>query len=42
MNALITSKLIKIEKDANKIYYSLNEETVNQILEDIRTLLLRF
>lgn len=42
MNALITSKLIKLEKDANKIYYSLNEDTVNQILEDIRTLLLSF
>jgi DNA-binding transcriptional ArsR family regulator len=42
MNALITSKLIKIEKDANKIYYSLNEDTVNQILEDIRSLLLSY
>ncbi|WFR57052.1 metalloregulator ArsR/SmtB family transcription factor [Anaerocolumna sp. AGMB13025] len=40
MNSLIMANLIKIEKDANKIYYTTNKETVNRFLEDIRTLLL--
>jgi DNA-binding transcriptional ArsR family regulator len=40
MNSLIMANLIKIEKDANKIYYTMNKEMVNRFLEDIRTLLL--
>lgn len=40
MNGLITAKLIKLEKDANKIYYSINKEAISQFLEDIRTMLL--
>ncbi len=40
MNGLISADLIKLEKDANKIYYSMNKEAISQFLEDIRTLLL--
>ncbi|MFU0826988.1 MAG: ArsR family transcriptional regulator [Lachnoclostridium sp.] len=40
MNALINAMLIKLEKDANKIYYSLNKDTVRQLLKDIESMLL--
>ncbi|QHQ60534.1 ArsR family transcriptional regulator [Anaerocolumna sedimenticola] len=40
MNSLITANLLKLEKDANKIYYSINKDTLNKLLEDIRLMLL--
>ncbi|WMJ90498.1 ArsR/SmtB family transcription factor [Anaerocolumna sp. MB42-C2] len=40
MKSLITENLIKLEKDANKIYYSLNKDNINKLLEDIRQMLL--
>jgi DNA-binding transcriptional ArsR family regulator len=40
MNALISANLVKLEKDMNKIYYSINSETLNEILEEIRSTLL--
>ena len=40
MNSLITANLIKLEKDANKIYYSVNKDNINKLLEDIRLILL--
>ncbi|MDF2985636.1 MAG: transcriptional regulator [Eubacterium sp.] len=40
MNGLIQARLVKIEKEANKIYYSLNKETVEEILKDIGEMLL--
>lgn len=41
MSALISDSLVKLEKDANKIYYCLNKDRVNDILEHIRLLLLK-
>ncbi|MDF2486898.1 MAG: transcriptional regulator, ArsR family [Herbinix sp.] len=40
MNSLISAGLVKLDKDANKIYYRINKDTVNDLLEDIRILLL--
>jgi DNA-binding transcriptional ArsR family regulator len=40
MNSLISAGLVKLEKDANKIYYRINKDTVNDLLDDIRILLL--
>jgi DNA-binding transcriptional ArsR family regulator len=40
MNALISASLVKLEKDANKIYYSSNKETITDLIEDIQEMLL--
>lgn len=40
MNALISANLVKLEKESNKIYYSMNKETLSEILEDIQSTLL--
>ncbi len=40
MNSLIIANLVRLEKDANKIYYSLNREQLEVLLENIKSLLL--
>jgi len=41
MSGLISERLVKLEKDANKIYYSIDKEKIEGILEDVRILLLK-
>lgn len=41
MNGLIQAGLIKLEKEANKIYYSINKTAVKTLLEDIEHMLLQ-
>lgn len=40
MNSLIIANLVRLEKDANKIYYSLNREELEVLLENTKKLLL--
>ncbi len=40
MSGLIAAGLVKLEKDANKIYYSTNKEKIADILDDMGQLLL--
>lgn len=40
MSALVNARLVKLEKEANKVYYRINGEEVGKLLEDIKGLLL--
>jgi DNA-binding transcriptional ArsR family regulator len=41
MSGLISERLVNIEKDANKVYYSIDKTRINSVLEDVRNLLVR-
>jgi DNA-binding transcriptional ArsR family regulator len=41
VNALIEKSLLKAEVNANKVYYSLNQEKLNAYLEDIKSFFIR-
>ncbi len=40
MNSLISANMVKLEKDMNKIYYSMNKDTLSSFLYEIHNMLL--